>query len=80
LDESTSEAWSPAAQLSYTLTSRLVSLAAKFRIQQLTVTSEAAKKTVIDDMLTLHNVTIGDHLQVCSNDCGQFSISYCMSM
>jgi hypothetical protein len=34
LDESTSEAWSPAAQLSYTLTSRLVSLAAKFCIQE----------------------------------------------
>ncbi len=70
LDKSTSEVWSPVAQVSYTLTSRLVRLAAKFCIQQITVTSEAAKKTVIDDMLTLHTVTIGDHLQVCSNDCG----------
>jgi hypothetical protein len=45
-------------------------LAAKFCIQQITVTSEAAKKTVIDDMLILHNVTIGDHLQCIGNKAG----------
>jgi len=52
-------------QESYTLNRQISQFGSKVScIQQITVTSEDAKKIVIDDMLTLHDVPFGDHFQV----------------
>jgi hypothetical protein len=54
-------------QESYTLNRQISQFGSKVScIQQITVTSEDAKKIVIDDMLTLHDVPFGDHFQVIS--------------
>jgi hypothetical protein len=69
-------------QESYTLNRQISQFGSKVScIQQITVTSEDAKKIVIDDMLTLHDVPFGDHFQVISSMIVDKSkISFCMSM
>jgi hypothetical protein len=69
-------------QESYTLNRQISQFGSKVScIQQITVTSEDAKKIVIDDMLTLHDVPFGDHFQVISlMIVDKIKISFCMSM